>query len=69
MLSNVRDKEQSTDLKSLKESKKPFKESFTTDSVYNGDVQLINKRIIKNKNSRKYKVTTSYQFFVIKTIT
>ena len=54
MLSNVRDKEQSTDLKN---------ESFTTNFVNNSDVQLINKRVT---NESPYESPLLKRIFTLK---
>ena len=54
MLSNVRDKEQSTDLKN---------ESFTTNFVNNSDVQLINKRVT---NESPYESPLVKRIFTLK---
>ena len=54
MLSNARDKEQSTDLKN---------ESFTTNFVNNSDVQLISKRVT---NESPYESPLVKRIFTLK---
>ena len=64
MLSNVKGKEQSTDLK---------RKSFTTHSVNNSIIQLnaspLVKRIFTLNTEENTRVTASHHFFVIITIT